>query len=394
MFITGISFFSGLILIVFSIVLYWKKSPLQRVSRFLAATFLLLACWNFSIAYLYSGLSSKSNLLLSFYFPVDLILSLCISPALYFYVRMLFDTNRQYNWKKYLRYHALPVLPPVFFLFYFAFIPADERIAMLLNESFDDSWMVESISKLFYTQSAAYFVCCLFRVRKQREAGYLLEVEKQQTNIRWLMYLVLFALISYSLYISFCQHEDSMRMHVFVQMCLIDSLILYLLVQSVSYTGLSMQGVSAIPLSDETEQETEQEIQYESKLNITETQAQIILQKLSEVLETEQLYLSKKCNLQQLANYSEFSQHHISFAINNYSEYNFNDFINKYRVDHACRLLQSGQQQKLTLEAIGYECGFGSRANFFKTFKRFTGKTPAEYLAIQQAMSTSVNPGK
>jgi AraC-like DNA-binding protein len=43
-------------------------------------------------------------------------------------------------------------------------------------------------------------------------------------------------------------------------------------------------------------------------------------------------------------------------------------------------LLSEGFKQKLTLEAIGLECGFGSRTNFYNAFKKVTGKTPSEYL--------------
>lgn len=157
-----------------------------------------------------------------------------------------------------------------------------------------------------------------------------------------------------------------------------------------------MQSIIAVPTEGQSELNILPAIrsQFECKINISEQQAHIILLKLCEVLESEELYLSKKCDLQQLTQYSKIPKHHISFAINTYSEYNFTDFINKYRVDHVCRLLKSGQEQKLKLEAIGYKCGFGSRANFFKTFKRFIGKTPTEYLIVQQSISSSVNAKK
>jgi len=375
MFIAGITLFSGLILVIFSVTLYRKQSPLQKASRILAATFLLLACWIFSIVYLYSGMCTKSESLLSFYLPIDLILSLCIGPCIYFYVRTLFDGNRL-QWKRQLPYHALPVVPSLFFLFYFAAIPSDERIAMLLNETFDDSWMFVGINGLFYTQSVSYFSLCFLKIKKQRASGYLLETDKQHTNIRWLMYLFIFAMTAVYIYIPFCMHEDSMMKHIFMQMCLIDLVILYLLIQSVWFTGLSMHSTSAIPSSNGTELTAPST----SRLNINELQAQIILQKLNEVLETQQLYLSKKCSLQQVASCSGIPAHRVSRAINGYSECNFTDIINKYRVEHICRILQNGQSQKLKLDAIGIECGFGSKANFYAEFKKFTGKTPARYL--------------
>lgn len=392
MFIAGISFFSGLMLIVFSIVLYWRKAPLQRVSRFLASAFLLLACWDFSIAHLYSGLSAKSDFLLSFYFPFDLILSVCIGPILYFYVQALFERN-QFRWKKQLGYHALPLLPAVLFLLYFSTIPPNERIVMLLNESFAKHWMVVGITVLYYIQSTGYFLFCLLKVKRLRTSNYLLVVDQQQTNIRWLMYLSVLSLGTTFIYSLVWTFSSSMQINILAQQCIFILLIVYLFIQSLSSTGLSMQEIVAIP----TEKESELiaivavPLPVEYKLNISEQQAQIILLKLNDILERDQLYLSKKCSLSQLAQCSDIAAHHISTAINSYTAYNFSDFINKYRVDHVCRLLQTEQLQRLTLVAIGLECGFGSRANFFKTFKRFTGKTPTEYLIIQQSISKSVN---
>jgi len=387
MFIAGISFFSGLMLIVFSIVLYWKKAPLQKVSCFLAIAFLLLACWDFSIAYLYSGLSARSYFLLSFYFPFDLVVSLCIGPTLYFYVRMLLGNN-QFLWKKQLGYHALPIIPALCFLFYFAAIPPSERIAMLLNETFANHWMVIGITVLYYIQSVCYFSYCLLKVQKLRTSDYLLVIDQQQMNIRWLMYLSVLSLGTTFIYSLVWTFSSSMQVSILAQQCIFISLIVYLFVQSLLSTGLSMQSIIAAPIMAQSELNILPTIRspFVYKPNISEEEAHNILLKLSEVLESEELYLSKKCDLQLLTHYSKIPRHHISFVINTYSEYNFTDFINKYRVDHVCRLLQSEQLQKLTLLAIGLECGFGSRANFFKTFKRFTGKTPTEYLLIQQSI--------
>ena len=118
----------------------------------------------------------------------------------------------------------------------------------------------------------------------------------------------------------------------------------------------------------------------ESRLNLNEKQARAILQTLHELMETEQLYLNSKYSLQQLATRSGIPLHHISYAINTFTDWTFNDFMNKYRVEHVCRVLQNGPDKKLTLEAIGYECGFGAKVSFYAAFRKFTGTTPAEYL--------------
>ncbi|MEI6753932.1 MAG: helix-turn-helix domain-containing protein [Paludibacter sp.] len=98
-------------------------------------------------------------------------------------------------------------------------------------------------------------------------------------------------------------------------------------------------------------------------------------------METEQLYLSVKCKLEYVAAHSGIRKHRISEAINNFSDDNFSDFVNRYRVEYACRLLENGQKQQLKVEAIGRNCGFESRSSFYKAFKMFTGKTTSEFLA-------------
>ena len=118
-----------------------------------------------------------------------------------------------------------------------------------------------------------------------------------------------------------------------------------------------------------------------STSQLTEEQSLRILHQLNELMETQQLYLSKNCKLEYVATHSGIPKHRISEAINNFSDDNFSDFVNRYRVEYACRLLENGQKQQLKVEAIGRNCGFESRSSFYKAFKMFTGKTTSEYLA-------------
>jgi len=55
----------------------------------------------------------------------------------------------------------------------------------------------------------------------------------------------------------------------------------------------------------------------------------------------------------------------------------FNDFLLEIRISHARRLLI--QDEDLTTQAICFECGFNTRSNFFKHFKKVTGYSPAVY---------------
>jgi AraC-like DNA-binding protein len=52
------------------------------------------------------------------------------------------------------------------------------------------------------------------------------------------------------------------------------------------------------------------------------------------------------------------------------------DFLIEIRVSHACRQLV---EDKLPTEVICFECGFNNVSNFYRHFKRVTGKTPLAY---------------
>ncbi|MEJ7736732.1 MAG: AraC family transcriptional regulator [Chitinophagaceae bacterium] len=54
----------------------------------------------------------------------------------------------------------------------------------------------------------------------------------------------------------------------------------------------------------------------------------------------------------------------------------FSDFLREIRIDYACKLLN---KEKISIEQVGYECGFNTLSNFNRQFKAVTGKQPRTY---------------
>lgn len=54
----------------------------------------------------------------------------------------------------------------------------------------------------------------------------------------------------------------------------------------------------------------------------------------------------------------------------------FTQFVNEYRLVHACKLLS---EQHLSITDICFESGFNNFSHFNKKFKEFTGKSPSKY---------------
>ncbi len=96
-------------------------------------------------------------------------------------------------------------------------------------------------------------------------------------------------------------------------------------------------------------------------------------------MESQKPYLDTEMNLNKLAQISQINTHLLSQIINQVEEKNFFDFINDYRVKQAQQLLSDPKFDNHSVEGIGYECGFNSKATFYSTFKKITGQTPAEF---------------
>ncbi len=61
-------------------------------------------------------------------------------------------------------------------------------------------------------------------------------------------------------------------------------------------------------------------------------------------------------------------------------ERNFNQMLNRYRIAHACQLLESKNSSQSVLD-ISLECGFASLGPFNRAFKAAMGMTPSVYRA-------------
>ena len=71
---------------------------------------------------------------------------------------------------------------------------------------------------------------------------------------------------------------------------------------------------------------------------------------------------------------------HLSQLIGEKTGSNFYNFLCKYRIREACRMMNSDKAQAWTVEGISLQTGFKSRSNFSTNFKRIVGMTPAQYM--------------
>ncbi|MEL7021521.1 MAG: helix-turn-helix domain-containing protein [Bacteroidota bacterium] len=102
--------------------------------------------------------------------------------------------------------------------------------------------------------------------------------------------------------------------------------------------------------------------------------------KLRRAIEEEELYLDPDLSLRSVAERLSTNTKYLSQVVNHQTGYNFQQFINRYRVTRVKEKLRDQSFQHLTLFGIALQCGFKNKSTFYKVFKDITGLTPRSYL--------------
>jgi len=89
--------------------------------------------------------------------------------------------------------------------------------------------------------------------------------------------------------------------------------------------------------------------------------------------------IKKGFTMRDLAFEMDIQPYIISAVINQVHNINFNDFLNRYRINYAISLFEQGTGKMITLEALAEQCGFNNRNTFTTAFKKNTGLTPSVY---------------
>ncbi|MFI3293605.1 MAG: helix-turn-helix transcriptional regulator [Rikenellaceae bacterium] len=96
-------------------------------------------------------------------------------------------------------------------------------------------------------------------------------------------------------------------------------------------------------------------------------------------LSTNYGYRNPTYRIKDLADETGISAIEISKVLNCYFGVNFTDFINDYRIEEMKELLLKPDVEQYNLHILSEQCGFNSKASFYRIFKNKTGVTPMQY---------------
>jgi AraC-like DNA-binding protein len=97
------------------------------------------------------------------------------------------------------------------------------------------------------------------------------------------------------------------------------------------------------------------------------------------LMENQKPFLDPELSLFKLASQLDISSHLLSYTINKGFNENFYQFINRYRIEEAKKMIHNPNMNHLSLIGIAFEVGFNSKTVFNTTFKKNTNQTPSEF---------------
>ena len=137
-----------------------------------------------------------------------------------------------------------------------------------------------------------------------------------------------------------------------------------------------------IVLRAEIRKDNTQKAQPPKSLSVRPTDGikeEAIFRNIHQAIQRDQKYLNPQLSMEWMADELSMSTGNLSRLVNRFSEHNFSDYINSFRVEESKKLLKNAEFSDYTIAAIGLECGFNSKSTFYAAFKKFTGQTPTNY---------------
>ncbi|MEO9891715.1 AraC family transcriptional regulator [Aurantibacter sp.] len=204
--------------------------------------------------------------------------------------------------------------------------------------------------------------------------------ETKNKELKWVKQFIIFALIATVVYaFQFYLLPKNIYSRVFF-LC-IDLTIIYWL----SFYGIMQTNIHSVIAQDTNNKTTATpSLVLKNQQRVDYKELKTLVDRIeNHLLETE-LYTESELTIVEVANLLDVHPRKVSTAINTIKKQNFNNYINRFRVEKAITVLQSKDAEHFSVEGIGNKVGFKSKSAFYSSFKKETGTTPTQYL--QQAL--------
>jgi len=316
-------------------------------------------------------------------FPYPLIMNLSWlflflhGPALWFYIMSL--SNSEFRFNPIFLIHFVPfIFISVFHYFNFIHLPALEKIRLLENDLFKEQIFYKISVLSIGVSTVTYNIWALNLIRRRRNKLMQQFSKIEDIDLSWLRALTIAALISYSVNVALFNldlifHFATYKNLMFLSYSFASVYILFL-----GYFGLRQGNIFI------SNMEKNQELSGKSFIDQTTSSFKNadneFINSLKMNMEKKQPYLDPEITISKLSELLNVKTELLSEVLNSQLNQNFFDFINRYRVGEFKNQCISKANSHLSIMGIAYNCGFNSKATFYRAFRKFEGISPSAYI--------------
>lgn len=137
------------------------------------------------------------------------------------------------------------------------------------------------------------------------------------------------------------------------------------------------------------QQKKEAEAKY-SRSTLKPEQLILLKERLIQLMEEKKPFLNSELKIQQLSEMMGISSHQLSQLVNEQLGLSYPEFIHKYRIREAERLLSDPNYAETKILSIAFDVGYSNKATFNSAFKKLTGMSPLEFKRAQSRQTLRV----
>jgi AraC-like DNA-binding protein len=360
-------------LLILCVFLFTQQNGKQVSNRLLGCFFLSIALNLLDVFILSTG----------FYFThpafagLGSCLPLLFGPLLYFYTRSIIYKNFSVTLKNTVHFFPFLVLFSATECYYLT-QPIDVQETILRGLFVNRVPVAVSIvSTLIFIQFLFYIISSFRLVSSYKKAKGQLFSDPRQTDVSWLYSTLIFFIV-----IIIITMLNGLLVQTFLAKYFLVAFNLVILAMLVFVIQVLMKALRRSYFFSFTGSEDfpVQPRAPKTNLSLTEqSEKEKIVQTVLQCMQNDKPYLEPELSLDQLASRLSIKPRVLSQAINDILQQNFFDFINRYRIEEAKRLLTNPADKKITILEVLYQVGFNSKSSFNTLFKKYTGLTPTEF---------------
>jgi AraC-like DNA-binding protein len=237
------------------------------------------------------------------------------------------------------------------------------------------------VSGIVLLQFLVYSVLSLRLVGQYRKATLDLSSNPRSMDVSWLYFMLIFFIVVMmaATFNSMLAQTDMAKYYLLVFNIIMLAVLIFVLkvlfkaLEQSHFFSLRMAEVLPAPVVGKVSQDPAGTDEREK-----------IVQTAIAFMKSNKPYLRPELTLNELSAMLSLKPRVLSQAINDIQKQNFFDFVNRYRIEEATRLLTNPVDKKITVLEVLYEVGFNSKSSFNTLFKKYTGFTPTEYRKNQE----------